>query len=101
VTTNDLSQPQPQPIYGQGPRPAHDGMAIAAFVTCWFVPLLGVIFGHISNHKAKVEGRAKDGLATAGVILGYVFSAIYVLAIVLTVTLATMAANTPLPGATG
>ena len=99
MTTNDLAQPQP--IYVQAPRPARDGMAIAAFVTCWFVPLLGIIFGHISNHKAKLGGRAKDGLATAGVVLGYVFSAIYVLAIVLIITLATMAANTPVPGATG
>jgi hypothetical protein len=35
------------------------------------------------------------------VVLGYVFSAIYALAIVLIITLATMAANTPVPGATG
>ena len=99
MTTNDLAQPQP--IYVQAPRPARDGMAIAAFVTCWFVPVLGIIFGHISNHNAKVAGRPKDGLAVAGVVLGYVFSAIYVLAIVLIITLATMAANTPVPGATG
>jgi hypothetical protein len=59
MTANDLGQSQP--VYVRAPRPAHDGMAIAAFVTCWFVPLVGIIFGHISNHKAKVRAAPRTG----------------------------------------
>jgi hypothetical protein len=104
MSDTTTSIPQPQPGYYAPPvqvHPAHDGMAIASFVTAWFLPLLAIVFGHISNHNAKVAGRPKDGLAVAGVVFGYVFSAIYAMAIVLIITMATMAANTPVPGATG
>ena len=32
----------------------HDGFAIASLVTAFFLPILGIIFGHLSNHRAKL-----------------------------------------------
>ncbi len=43
----------------------HDGFAIASLVTAFFLPILGIIFGHLSNHRAKLAHRAKSGLAVA------------------------------------
>ena len=59
----------------------HDGFAIASLVTAFFLPILGIIFGHLSNHRAKLAHRAKSGLAVAGLVLGYLFTVISVLVI--------------------
>jgi hypothetical protein len=53
------------PTYPQagGKLPSeNDGFAIASLVTAFFVPILGIIFGHVSNHRAKVAHR---GMATS------------------------------------
>ena len=63
------------------PAPTHisnstesSGLAIAAFVTAFFVPILPIIFGHISlsqinRSNGRISGK---GLAIAGLVLGYV-----------------------------
>ena len=91
-TTTTSPQPYPQP-YPRPVHPAHDGWAIAAFVTAWFLPLLAIIFGHISNHRAKVEGREKDGLAIAALVLGYLFSALGLLIVITVMILLAKAAT--------
>lgn len=75
------STPESAPAYYQPQPPAQrqqtDGMAIASFVLglCWAFwvgSILAVVFGHISIHNAKTEGRKPSGMAVAGMILGYV-----------------------------
>ncbi len=66
---------------GPAPAPApqapvqHDGLAIASLICAFFIPPLGIVFGHVSRHAAKQAHRAKSGIALAGLILGYIFTA--------------------------
>lgn len=68
-----------QPTYNQPqqqPSATHDGMAIASLVLSlvwlWGLgSLLAVIFGHISHKEAKRLHRQPSGMATAGLVIGY------------------------------
>jgi hypothetical protein len=75
---------QPGPTQGKAPAEA-DGFAIAALVCGFLAPLLGIIFGHISNHRAKLAHRAKSGVAIAGLILGYLFTGLITMIIAIAV----------------
>jgi hypothetical protein len=46
-------------------------------------PVLAIVFGHIGKHRANtVPGMGtSDGIAIAGLTLGYIFGSIYLLAI--------------------
>lgn len=92
-------QPTPQPQYiapqpgGVPPQPQYavaqphpsgyvaptNGMAIAALITGILVPLVGIILGHISLGQIKRTGENGRGMALAGLICGYVFTAFTVL----------------------
>ena len=66
-----LNIPAPTQI---GTSTESSGLAIAAFVTAFFVPILPIIFGHISlsqinRSNGRISGK---GLAIAGLVLGYV-----------------------------
>jgi hypothetical protein len=66
-----LNIPSPTQI---GTSTESSGLAIAAFVTAFFVPILPIIFGHISlsqinRSNGRISGK---GLAIAGLVLGYV-----------------------------
>jgi len=81
---------QPQPMYSQPlvygyPRsPQQDqGMAIASLV-CSLVgiflcipSILGIVFGHIAYSKAKRGEAGGQGMAQAGMIIGYVIVALW------------------------
>jgi hypothetical protein len=71
----------------------HDRLAVWAFVTVWLVPLAGIIMGHLSNSRRKAAGMARDTLAVAAIVLGYVFSVIGALAILLVVALAGLSSS--------
>lgn len=66
------------------PAPAHvvktpavnNGLAVTAFVFAFFVPIVAIILGHVSHHESRVAGRENSGLATAALVLGYIFTAI-------------------------
>ena len=75
---------QPPQAAGQLP-PEPDGFAIASLICGFIAPLFGIIFGHISNHKAKLAGRARSGMAIAGLVLGYIFTSILTLVIIILV----------------
>jgi hypothetical protein len=67
--------------------PQHDGLAIASLVLSlvWLGGLgsfLAVIFGHSSRGAAKRAGRPASGLATAGIILGWIGLVVIVLVFV-------------------
>ena len=67
-------------------QPHNSGLAIVALVTALCgVSLLGVIFGHVSlsqikNSNGQLLGR---GMALAGLIVGYVGMAIYLLWVII------------------
>jgi hypothetical protein len=81
VSTTITHPPQ---AWGQLP-PEPDGFAVASLICGFLAPLFGIIFGHISNHKAKVAGRARSGMAIAGLVLGYIFTSILTLVIIILV----------------
>ena len=51
-----------------------NGLAIASFVTSLFgLTILAIIFGHIAKSQIKTSGQGGSGLATAGLVIGYIF----------------------------
>jgi prepilin signal peptidase PulO-like enzyme (type II secretory pathway) len=83
----------------------HDGLAIASLVLGILYlggigALLAVIFGHLSRKAARLADRQPSGMATAGLILGWIGLALtVVLVIVLIAALASHPATTPIqPG---
>ena len=58
-------------------------LAIIALIGAFVFPLAGIICGHIALGQIKKTGEAGQGLALWGTILGYVFTALYVLIIVM------------------
>ena len=82
--------------------PVNTGLAIAAFISVWFVPLLGAILGHVDNADARRSGRRKAGLAVAAVIIGWIGTALgLLLAILIISALARAGQSAPDPYATG
>lgn len=79
--------PQPAyPAYGQ-PAPAAyapptNTLAIVALVLGFVFPIGGIICGHIARSQIRRTGEGGDGLALAGLILGYAFTGLTVLIIV-------------------
>jgi hypothetical protein len=75
------------PAYGQPPAPGYyapptNTLAIIALILGFLVPIGGIICGHIALNQIKRTGEGGRGLALAGLILGYVFTAIIVLYII-------------------
>ena len=91
MTITDTATQSPQS--GTKLPSARDGLAIAALVCAFFVPILGIIFGHVSNHNAKKAGREKSGLAIAGLILGYIFTGLTALITVIAVAMGARGAS--------
>ncbi|MBT2206974.1 MULTISPECIES: DUF4190 domain-containing protein [Actinomadura] len=71
--------------YGGGPPvvPRNNGMAVASMVlgiigvlTCGGVVFsaAAVIFGHVAHGQIKRTGEAGGGMATTGLVLGYIFA---------------------------
>lgn len=76
--------PPPPVGYPQPTRPTN-GMAIAALICGLLFAPLGIIFGHISLSQIRRTGEQGRGLAIAGLVLGYLLTALTVLAVVLVV----------------
>src|SRR5215469_3126105 len=95
MTTTPTTTQSP-PAGGKLPS-EHDGFAIASLVTAFFLPILGIIFGHLSNHRAKLAHRARSGLAVAGLVLGYLFTGITALVIIIIVATASSLSGTATP----
>ncbi|MEV6912487.1 DUF4190 domain-containing protein [Amycolatopsis sp. NPDC051071] len=86
---------QPPPVYVQQPypyayvRPPDQGMAVASLVcsliglVMCFPALLGIIFGHIALSKAKRGEGGGQGMAQAGMIIGYVITALWLIPVIL------------------
>ncbi|QBE48052.1 DUF4190 domain-containing protein [Leucobacter triazinivorans] len=69
-----------QPAYA--PAPPTNTLAIIALVGAFFISLVGVICGHIALKQIARSGEGGRGLALAGLIIGYVGIAVWVIIIV-------------------
>lgn len=76
-------QPYGQPGYGQFPQArGTNTMAILALVFAFVFSPLGIIFGFVARGQIKRTGESGDGLALAGIILGFAGMALFLLAFV-------------------
>ena len=65
------------PRQARGSLPAKtNALAIAAFVTSFFIGMAGVIMGHVSLHQIKTTGEGGRWLAIAALAIGYSLTAI-------------------------
>jgi hypothetical protein len=53
-------------------------MAILALVFAFVFSPLAIVFGHMAKKQIRESGEDGDGLATAGLVLGYIFTGLYV-----------------------
>ena len=90
---------QPYPGYGQ-PYPAPRGtntMAILALVFGILVAPLGLVFGFVARSQIKKTGEDGDGLALAGIIIGGIFTLLFIAYIVfIIIFFAAVASSVPL-----
>ncbi len=87
--------PEPYPQAGY-PVPPTNTMAILALVFAFVFSPLGIVFGVIGRRQIDRTGEGGRGLATAGLVVGIIFTAIAVLYIVLVVVaFGIIATNTP------
>ncbi|MFU8852991.1 DUF4190 domain-containing protein [Micromonospora sp. SL1-18] len=79
----------PQPPYGQygppgeGPRPPGGGpnvLAILALVFAFVFAPAGIVLGHLAKRQIRQTGEEGEQLASWGLILSYIFTAIGLLA---------------------
>ena len=98
----------PASVFVYGPRSNSAAVASLVFgIISWFLcPLVGgllaVIFGHVARGQIRRSGESGDGMAVAGLILGYahlvaVVVLIFVWLVILGGTLATIGAIGHLP----
>lgn len=86
---------QPAPVYGYGAPavvpvvPKTNGMAIASLicslvglVTCGVASIVGIILGFVAKKQIQEKGEEGGGMATAGIIIGFVAIALSIIAIV-------------------
>jgi hypothetical protein len=66
------------PGYAVGPPT--NTMAILALVFAFIFPLAAIFLGHAAKKQIQRTGEAGEGLATAGLWLGYIFTGLSVLA---------------------
>jgi peptidyl-prolyl cis-trans isomerase B (cyclophilin B) len=70
-------------------------MAIAALVSALVLAPLGIVFGHIALSQIRRTGEEGRGLAIAGLVIGYVFTGIFIVVVVIWVaTLALLMTDT-------
>ena len=82
-----ISQPYPAPYAPPYGPPKTNVLAIIAFVAAFVVPIAAIVLGHISVSQLRTSGEQGRGLAIAGLVVGYVFTAIGVLFFILWFTL--------------
>jgi hypothetical protein len=97
------SAPMAQPSQAEQDAKAGSGLAIASFVTslalvflsAGFLSFIGAILGHVSLSKLKKAGSTENrGLAVAGVIIGWVATALAWIVVIGIIALIAGAAST-------
>jgi hypothetical protein len=71
--------------YGTAPPP-NNGLATTAMVlgivgifSCGITSILAIIFGHVAHSQIKRTGEGGAGMATAGLVLGYIITVLWIL----------------------
>ncbi|GHD06003.1 DUF4190 domain-containing protein [Zhihengliuella salsuginis] len=60
-----------QPLYrSTQPQPTNT-FAILSLIFSFFIGVMGVVFGHLARAQIRRTGEAGDGLALAGLVIGY------------------------------
>lgn len=66
------SRPQPAPTYSRPYNPGTNGFAVASLVLALVGgSILAVIFGHVAKSQIARDGGSGEGMATAGLVIGY------------------------------
>lgn len=81
----------PQP-YPPAPAPTNT-MAILALIFGFVFSPLGIVFGFVGRSQIKRTGESGDGLALAGIIIGGVFTALFIAYVVFIIVIVAAAAN--------
>ena len=71
--------------YGYPQPPPTNSLAIVSLVCAFLFAPLGILFGHISVSQIKKTGEEGRGLAIAGLVIGYIFTALTITIVVLSV----------------
>ena len=79
-----MSEPQGPRYYPYPVAPPTNGLAIASLVcsiagvaTCVSAPV-GAVLGHVARRQIRERGEAGDGLALAGIIVGWILTGLLV-----------------------
>jgi len=67
-----------QPGYGYAPVAPTNTMAILALVFAFIFPPVAIVLGHMAKKQIAQTGEQGEGLATAGLWVGYIFTGLYV-----------------------
>lgn len=86
-------QGQPYSAVPQGPRT--NTLAIIALIGAFVLAPVGIICGHIALGQIKRTGEGGHGLALWGTILGYVFTAFWIIGIIIYVAAFAFLFSTP------
>jgi Domain of unknown function (DUF4190) len=90
-TIGAMPPPMPQVTYVQQIQTAStNGLAIASMVlgivwVYWIGSILALIFGFVARRQIKARGQKGDGMAIAGIVLGFVGAATLLLVIILAI----------------
>jgi len=85
--------PYPYAPYGYYPAPPTSTLAILALVFAFVIPPAGLVLGIVGLRQINRTGEGGRGMAVAGVAVGGVFTALFVVYLVLIVIFITTAAG--------
>jgi Domain of unknown function (DUF4190) len=68
-----------QPGYRPPPQTGTNVMAILSLVFAFVFAPAGIVLGHIARKQIRQSGEQGGGLATAGLVLSYIFTGLYLI----------------------
>lgn len=76
-----------QPPYGYPPPRPTNGMAVASMVLgilwlYWIGSVLALVFGYTARKQIRERGEGGDGMAVAGIVLGWVGVGVFVIVVI-------------------
>ena len=93
---------QPVPPYGYPATPSTNGMAIASLVTSIIsltaclgaTGIIGAILGHVAKGQIRQRNEQGGGMATAGIIIGWIGFGLFLLGLAAIIVFGVWAENT-------
>lgn len=85
--------PYPYGPYGYYPSPPTSTLAILALVFSLVIPPAGLVLGIVGLRQIRRSGEGGRGMAVAGVVVGGVFTALFLIYFVLLIILITSGAG--------